>query len=197
MAEYLIQSETLAAIGDQIRVLNGTEESMTPAVMNSKLVSANEEVDTQGTLIDQLSELLDGKASSGSENLDAEISGQKILIANIMAALDEKASGGGGTPVNTNTCTVRITRNSSTHAAYWTVVDGIPTPKLTLGYNSQDLNLELIMQCGSVAFFIVSGVDTVTPEYGEILQTYYTDGFIYKAPTEAGVVDLISYTSYD
>lgn len=66
MAKYFIQDETLTNLADKIRVLNGTEESMTPTQMNENLSDANNEVDIQSGLINQLSELLDGKAISGS-----------------------------------------------------------------------------------------------------------------------------------
>ena len=37
MAEYLIQSETLTGIGDEVRILSGATGTMTPAVMKTKL----------------------------------------------------------------------------------------------------------------------------------------------------------------
>lgn len=49
MAEYLIQGETLVALGDQIRTLSGTEGTMVPSQMTSNVQSANDEVDAQTT----------------------------------------------------------------------------------------------------------------------------------------------------
>lgn len=62
MAKYFIQGETLTNLADKIRVLNGTEESMTPDEMNNGLVSANEEVNNQINLIDQINSLLQSKS---------------------------------------------------------------------------------------------------------------------------------------
>ena len=58
MAKYLIQDTTLAGIGDEIRILYGTEDTMTPAVMTNQLSNANTEVDAQTDLIQQILELL-------------------------------------------------------------------------------------------------------------------------------------------
>lgn len=66
MSKAIIDESTLTSLADKIRVLNGTEDTMTPAQMDSELGDANDEVDIQSGLIDQLSELLDGKASGGN-----------------------------------------------------------------------------------------------------------------------------------
>lgn len=67
MGKAIIDESTLTNLANKIRVLNDTEESMTPVQMNSELASANDEVDAQSALIEQLSELLDGKASGGGK----------------------------------------------------------------------------------------------------------------------------------
>lgn len=67
MAEYLIQGETLTSLGNKIRVLSGTEETMTPAEMQSEL-------DTFNT------------------GMSAVVSEQDNLIAQIVAALDNKTA---------------------------------------------------------------------------------------------------------
>lgn len=43
MAEYLIQEETLTGIADKIRILSGTEETMTPDEMVEALNIQNAE----------------------------------------------------------------------------------------------------------------------------------------------------------
>ena len=61
MAEYLIQDTTLTGIADKIRVLSGTEETLTPAEMNSNLNTFNNELSAinveQDGLIEQLKNL--------------------------------------------------------------------------------------------------------------------------------------------
>ena len=78
MAKYLIQSESLTAIADEIRVLSGTEEAMSLNTMESHISEANANVDTEADLIAQISSALEGKTGSGgqvdwSENEDAII----------------------------------------------------------------------------------------------------------------------------
>lgn len=70
MAEYLIQGETLTNIGDQIRVLSGTEEAMTPAEMVGDLTDANSEVTSQADLIIQIQSALQGKAGGSGDSSD-------------------------------------------------------------------------------------------------------------------------------
>lgn len=70
MAKYFIQDTTLTNLADKIRVLNGTEDTMTATEMVDNVQTANSEVDTQSALIDQLSEILEGKAAGGSEVIE-------------------------------------------------------------------------------------------------------------------------------
>lgn len=66
MKDYLINGETLTNLGDKIRTLSGSEETMTPAAMASKVEGANAEVQTQADLIAQIGAALGGKAGSGN-----------------------------------------------------------------------------------------------------------------------------------
>lgn len=72
--DYLIKSGTLIDLADKIRILSGTEDSMTPATMDTKLDSANAEVDIQTNLIDQISSTLTdifNGSTSGSGNTNS------------------------------------------------------------------------------------------------------------------------------
>ena len=120
MAEYLIQSETLAAIGDQIRVLTGTENTMSPAVMNTNLQSANEEVNDQTDLISQIQAAVDGLPETKADPVYQEKtvtpsdSVQVVTADNGYDALSKvtvnavASSGGSG---SLEPCTVTITDN--------------------------------------------------------------------------------------
>ena len=61
MSEYLIQSESLTAIADEVRELSGTTEDMSLGEMVSTLDEANSEVGTQTDLIEQIAVAIEGR----------------------------------------------------------------------------------------------------------------------------------------
>lgn len=67
MAEMLVQSESLTAIADKIRVLSDTEDAMSLSTMESHVDEANTDVATEADLIEQISVALESKAN-GSGN---------------------------------------------------------------------------------------------------------------------------------
>jgi hypothetical protein len=67
MSKYLIQSESLTAIADEIRVLSDTEEAMSLSAMESHIGEANTNIDTEADLIAQITAALEGKAVEGPQ----------------------------------------------------------------------------------------------------------------------------------
>lgn len=65
--EYLVKGESLTAVADKIRILNGTTETMSLDAMATNLGAANDEVDSQTELLAQAVAALEGKAGGGSE----------------------------------------------------------------------------------------------------------------------------------
>ena len=65
MAEYLIQEETLTALGDGVRGISGTTGAMSTETMTSHLVSANSTIEEQADLLSQIQSALEGKAAGG------------------------------------------------------------------------------------------------------------------------------------
>ena len=63
MAEYLIQEETLIAIGDETRELAGITDSLSPSAIITNLGNANDTVDNLGSLVTQIIDALEGKAA--------------------------------------------------------------------------------------------------------------------------------------
>ena len=58
MTEYLIQDTILTNLADKIRVLSGTEETLTPAEMDTNLTTANTEIGSQSDIIAQIIEII-------------------------------------------------------------------------------------------------------------------------------------------
>lgn len=71
MAEYLIQEETLTNLGDKIRVLSGTEDTMTPSAMTTNVDEANSEINSQAELLAQAVAALEGKVAGGGGSGDS------------------------------------------------------------------------------------------------------------------------------
>lgn len=67
--EYLIKSESLTNIADEIRTLSGTTASMGLDAMKTHIEDANSEVDSQVELLAQAVAALEGKASGGGVTL--------------------------------------------------------------------------------------------------------------------------------
>ena len=69
MDNYFIKRETLEEIGDEIRTIQGTTELMYPSEMISNLKEANSEVDAQSDLIAQIHAALEEKAAGSGVEL--------------------------------------------------------------------------------------------------------------------------------
>ena len=122
MNEYLIQETTLSSLADEIRVLSGSEESMSPAEMTANVQSANEDIATEADLIARISSALEGKASGGSsdssDSYDCEVTYN--LIRSVTYAYDGQTADGVATygiiaPFNMNS-TVYLKKGSMFHA---------------------------------------------------------------------------------
>ena len=70
MAEYLIQDTSLQNIADQVRTLIGTDSSMTPANMASNIQIANNQINTQTEIIEQIKTLLYDKITQVNNDRD-------------------------------------------------------------------------------------------------------------------------------
>lgn len=96
MAKYVIDEKTLTDIADSIREKKGTSANITPKAMPSEIASITtaENLDTvlteQDALIEELKEVLRGKASSGGITLDdistKAIEGDVVLRADTVGS---------------------------------------------------------------------------------------------------------------
>lgn len=69
MAQYLIRGETLDAIADSTRRLDGLTQELTPLEMNEEISSAVAEVQQQSTIINRIKEALQDKTAGGGVEL--------------------------------------------------------------------------------------------------------------------------------
>lgn len=74
MANYVIQSETLEAFADEVRVLTDSSNKMNPNEMITNVAQANTDIDSQTDLIAQIKTALESKAAgSGKEEQEKSI----------------------------------------------------------------------------------------------------------------------------
>lgn len=184
MAEYLIQGETLSALGDKIRVLSGTEETMTPAEMQNEL-------DTFNT------------------GMSAVVSEQDNLISQIATALEGKTAPSTPSGASINTCTITIEGFLGQDEDGYCVtrfVDGemiVSTEKCV----SENPKVITDVVCGSFLFAAVymgcsstvsGGVIEIGTQYNppmELWNQYAGVAMGFIAPKEAGANGTISIIS--
>lgn len=65
MSEYIVQHDTMVGIADAVRTMTGTADKLSPDQIATSVTAGNTEVDTQSDLIAQISAALDGKAAGG------------------------------------------------------------------------------------------------------------------------------------
>lgn len=113
---YTTGDVTVAAIPSEY-VDNSTVDAVESDVMSGKKFGANgsvktgtftidSELNTQDSLITQIQEALQNKASTPTEDLDEELTTQENLIAELQEVLNTKASGGGNVTKNNTTVTI-------------------------------------------------------------------------------------------
>lgn len=163
MAEMLIQSETLTAIADKIRVLSGTTGAMGLDTMADHIGEANTDVATEAGLIAQIASALDGKAAGGD-------------------------SGSSGATIETCTVALAGSYSNSLWIFYTAFIDGVVQAK----HATADMLPLTNVICGSGIFYYQIGTllrvscnaGTVVSKSGTILY--------YEAPREAGITATIT-----
>lgn len=114
MSEYLIQDTTLTNIANPLRTLGETTGTKTPAQMATIVTNANTTITTQGTLLDEVIEALEGKISPPVPSLPTCIISYENAQFNTLMFF---ASGADGNPVSvfmdvSRSGTVEIMKNS-------------------------------------------------------------------------------------
>lgn len=72
----ILKVEKVSNVANEIRTMNGSVELLSLEEMTTELSAANSEIDTQASLIEQITSALEGKVAGSSEN-------NNIITANI------------------------------------------------------------------------------------------------------------------
>lgn len=128
--------------------------------------------------------------SSGSENLDTELSEQESLIAELEAVLDSKAS---GESVNLGTCTVNVMPAASTNhyiCRETVATDGTISYAISKSYTSSKLSVKA--RCNSVFYVVVSNATSAEVTGAELLKFISGQGVVIKTPSDNGATATIT-----
>ena len=195
MSKYVIDETTLVALANEVRTLVDSTDKLTTDEITAYTKTANEEINTQEALIQQIIEALRGKAvSGGTEDLNTVLTEQEELIAELKEVLNGKASGGGGDDgVNLENCTVNINPPSTSnyYICRETVTsDGAVEYHITRSYTGNSISLTT--RCDSVMYIQASTIKGVEIDNGDTplaLSSGY--GIVYKTPKTKGTVSII------
>lgn len=128
--------------------------------------------------------------SSGSENLDTELSEQESLIAELEAVLDSKAS---GESVNLGTCTVNVMPVASTNhyiCRETVATDGTISYAISKSYTSSKISVKA--RCNSVFYVVVSNAQSAEVTGAELLKFISGQGVAIKTPSDDGATATIT-----
>ena len=174
MNEYLIQETTLSSLADEIRVLSGTEDTLTPSQMTSNVQSANDEVSTQTTQI--------------ASNAD--------LIAQIKTALEGKAGGS----ASVETCTVVIDFSAMVNSAVYNATIfsdnqfNATAGELTSSVSSA--TLENVV-CGSCIYITYSGYTLPRYNFNGLERFWWVTSTSFALKVTAAAGEIATITVYD
>lgn len=185
----ITEKSNITAVADNIRALTGTTGALTlgqMATIKGSGGGTSEDLtavlDTQETKLNELLEVLDGKAAGGGgtgEDLSAEIATQRQLISDIQTALEGKAAGGssGG---SVETCTVNVINTSGWANSYILLVaatvyeNGAYSTKYLSGTTGTIENVV----CGSAIVMVSDG--NISGDCGDNNSEYVTSVSLYR-----------------
>jgi hypothetical protein len=132
--------------------------------------------------------------ASAAEDLNAELTTQEGLIQQLSTILDSKASGGGsgGEVDSTSTCTLAIRSDYSINGVFYKTVDGW---NMDNSIGSSPSGRSITVLCGSIVMIFQLGYYNAVVSAGEIIQHHYSAGFIYQVPNTPNANIQISITT--
>lgn len=165
----------MTALADGLRTLSGNTGKMTLDGMKFHVDNANEDIDSEAELINQIQLALQGKAAGGggsgsTEDLTSVLTEQEALISELQEILRGKTQGDTTVGINIDTCTVHLISIGgkidpigpiATQVAYNTFENGVVQSKHVLVGGSTYMKFNNVVS-GSI--FAIDYSSTAAPE---------------------------------
>ena len=141
-----------------------------------------------------------GSYAGSGEDLTAELTTQDALITELQTVLAGKAAGGGsggGGSLSTDWCEITLRPdyrldNIAYEGPTWkgnNYIDDETRYQIRSPYSSSPYTFKAY--CNTVMYIMISGAYNADATEGEILETHYGNGFVYRTPSTAGATAII------
>ena len=114
MSRYVIQEESLTSIADEIRILSGIEDTISPDTMETKLQEANTNVNTEANLIEQIQTVLHNKTNVEDVTPEVNVYTEELKnLNNAITALELELRKKTNVDVEINILTKKLSSNGT------------------------------------------------------------------------------------